>query len=51
MAYIYVPENALSARQVANEIYLSGWKFYLSWSTGQPLISHPACGYCKLKKL
>ncbi len=31
----------LSTGQVADKIYLSGWKFYLSWTTGQPLMSLP----------
>ncbi len=31
----------LSTGQVADKIYLSGWKFYLSQTTGQPLMSHP----------
>ena len=31
----------LSIGQVGSEIYLSGWKFYLSRTTGQPLMSQP----------
>ena len=31
----------LSIRQVADKIYLPGWEFYLSWTTGQPLMLHP----------
>ena len=33
---------SLSSRQVADEIQLPRLKFYLSWSAGQPLMSHPA---------
>ncbi len=35
----------LSTGQVADKICLSGWKLYLSRTTGQPLMSHPdMCG-------
>ena len=31
-----------STREVADQIYLPRWKFYLTQTTGEPLMLHPA---------